>query len=219
MTKAIGAAAQQAEHGDRLTMERLVLFTDAVFAITVTLLALEIRLLEHASIATHAELLAALAATWQKIIAYAISFLVIAAIWRVHLRRYRYLAAVDSGVISGNVIQLLLVGLVPFATSMVNTSLDPLVVSIYAGIILASVLVGWVTWHTAARDPHLAGPELTNDVRRADDLRSAVTAGVFMLSIAVAWWHPVWALWSWILQMPGNALVMRWLRRRARSGP
>ncbi len=203
-------ADDRLEH-DRFAMERLVLFSDAVFAILITLLALDVRLPEQAG---QADLATLLVETGPRLLSYAISFLVVAALWRVHLRRFRYLVAIDSTLVTGNTLQLLLIGLVPFSTSVLNTHLSALAVTLYAGNIVAIVAVAWLTWRHVYDHPALVSPQLTPAVRREDDRRAAVTLVVFGLSIAIAWVSPVWATLSWTLLLPANRVLARVERRR-----
>ena len=214
------APASPANHHARdsaevLKMERLLLFTDAVFAIIMTLLALDVRLPEGADLDSAQGVMDALTGSAAKIFAYALSFVVIAMMWNTHLRRYRFLTAIDGKIIAGNVLQLLLTGLIPFATSMIarNThGMQPLVVSFYAGVIVVNILVGWATWRIAISDPRRVSPELTATARRDSDWRSASTAAIFAASIPVAFQAPVIAMFMWTLQIPANMLIRRLTR-------
>jgi len=64
------------DHPDQLGLERLIFFSDAVFAIAITLLALEIRLAETEGLLDNAELASHLSSMWHEYLAYIISFLV-----------------------------------------------------------------------------------------------------------------------------------------------
>jgi len=76
------------EHPD-LGLERLVFFSNAVFAIAITLLALDIRLPAGSEMFSDAQLLAALLGIWHKYLAYGISFFVIGTLWIGHHRKFR----------------------------------------------------------------------------------------------------------------------------------
>ena len=88
-------------HSERLVMERMVLFTDAVFAIVITLMAIDIRLpaAHPAGGWTELELGHALAELAPKLLAYFISFAVVSLIWTGHLRKYRHLRSIDGVVL------------------------------------------------------------------------------------------------------------------------
>jgi uncharacterized membrane protein len=108
-------------------------------------------------------------------------------------------------------LQLLLVGLIPFVTYLLGTSGSAMAVSIYAGILLVNSLVAWLTWLLAARHPDLVGPALTAAFRREQSLRSAAVCTVFALSIPVAWISPLAGMLIWILLVPANTLVGRFV--------
>jgi uncharacterized membrane protein len=208
-TAAEARAGSQPEY-DAFAMERAILFSDAIYAIIITLLALDVRLPENESGASLAQLLVD---TMPKLASYALSFLVVAMLWRVHLRRFRYFVALDSALLSGNVLQLMLTGLLPFSTSVLKSHLGALGVTIYAGNIVAISVVGWITYFVARRKPGLVSPQLTAQINRRDDLRTLIVVAVFGLSIAIAWWNANWAAFSWLLMLPGNRLLSVYERR------
>jgi uncharacterized membrane protein len=193
-------------------MERLLLFTDAVFAIVVTLLALDIHLADNAQIQTNQAVLDTVSQMASKFGAYALSFIVIALLWNTDLRRYRYLVAVNGKFVAGKMLQLMLVGLIPFATSLIARSNNSLSVTIYAANIVAYALIAWGTWTIAARNPSLISPDLSAQVRRAENLRALSTALIFGVSIGIAWLSPTVGMLSWALQFPANRIIARSLR-------
>jgi uncharacterized membrane protein len=69
---------------------RLVAFSDAVFAITVTLLVLEIRPPAH-----YSNLLRDLVALWPSYLAYAVTFLFIGQVWANHHVMFDHIRAAD----------------------------------------------------------------------------------------------------------------------------
>jgi uncharacterized membrane protein len=192
---------------ERLKLERLLLFTDAVFAIIMTLLALEIRLPEGVPLHTQEQVLQALGQLIPAVMAYVISFSVIGLLWHAHLKRYRYVQFASGGVLFGSLVQLLLVGLIPVTTALLSRSVQPAVVITYAAIILLNIIVSSLTWNSAVRDPALADPELTPAIRRRENQRSLIAGGVFAASMVIACFSPVWAMVSWALQIPLNRLI------------
>ncbi len=200
-----------AAHADRLTMERMVLFTDAVFAIVITLMAIEIRLpAGHPDGGwTDAALAQALAGLQPKLLAYAISFAVVALIWSGHLRKYRHLRAIDGTVLWLNLLQLFFIGLLPFFTSLLAEALSRLAIIIYAGNLVAAGLAGLLAWRRAAGSPLLAAPTLTPALRRREWRITLVMVLVFAASMLLAVWLPLYAMLSWVLVWP----ALLWARR------
>ena len=100
-----------------IAAERLTFFGDAVIAIALTLLALELPVPEGA---TNAAMLRSALAHREGYQAFMISFVVIAAHWRAHHRVFRYVTASNSRVAFLTVYWLLMLVITPFATGVLN---------------------------------------------------------------------------------------------------
>jgi uncharacterized membrane protein len=97
---------------------RLVAFSDAVFAITITLLILEIR-----PPADYDNLLHGLLALWPSYLAYAVTFLFIGQVWANHHVMFDHIRGADRVVLLLNTLLLMAVVFLPFATSVLAGSL------------------------------------------------------------------------------------------------
>jgi uncharacterized membrane protein len=97
---------------------RLVAFSDAVFAITVTLLVLEIR-----PPPDDTDLLHGLLALWPSYLAYAVTFLFIGQVWANHHVMFDHIRAADRVVLLLNTLLLMAVAFLPFATSVLAGAL------------------------------------------------------------------------------------------------
>ena len=97
---------------------RLVGFSDAVFAITTTLLVLEIR-----PPTDDRDLLHGLLALWPSYLAYAVTFLFIGQVWANHHVMFDHIRAADRGVLLLNTLLLMVVAFLPFATSVLAEAL------------------------------------------------------------------------------------------------
>jgi uncharacterized membrane protein len=97
---------------------RLVAFSDAVFAITVTLLVLEIR-----PPTDDRNLLHGLLALWPSYLAYAVTFLFIGQVWANHHVMFDHIRAADRVVLLLNTLLLMVVAFLPFATSVLAGAL------------------------------------------------------------------------------------------------
>jgi uncharacterized membrane protein len=97
---------------------RLVAFSDAVFAITITLLVLEIR-----PPTDDRNLLHGLVALWPSYLAYAVTFLFIGQVWANHHVMFDHIRAADRVVLLLNTLLLMVVAFLPFATSVLAGAL------------------------------------------------------------------------------------------------
>jgi uncharacterized membrane protein len=93
--------------------ERLVFFSDAVFAIAVTLLVLEIRPPQDTR-----HLLHGLAALWPSYLAYAITFLLIGQVWANHHVMFDHIRVADRTVLFLNTLLLMDIAFLPFAAAV-----------------------------------------------------------------------------------------------------
>ena len=97
---------------------RLVAFSDAVFAITITLLVLEIR-----PPTDYSNLLHDLLALWPSYLAYGVTFLFIGQVWANHHVLFDHIRAADRVVLLLNTLLLMAVVFLPFATSVLAGAL------------------------------------------------------------------------------------------------
>ena len=111
---------QASSEQDQLGLERLLFFSDAVFAIAITLLALEIRLPSLEGSLTNDQLFQDLLAIWPKYFSYALSFLVIGAFWMGHHRKFRFILRYDTNLILLNIFLLMGVAFIPFPTTVIG---------------------------------------------------------------------------------------------------
>src|SRR5579871_694686 len=92
---ATSSVAEQVERSATSELERLIFLSDGVFAIAMTLLAVELALPEVTSEST-VPLGERLLALGPRYLSYALSFLVIASYWRSHQRTFGYIVRLDS---------------------------------------------------------------------------------------------------------------------------
>ena len=116
-------------------LERLIFFSDGVFAIAITLLVIEFRLPEHWD-GSWAMLIDGLG---PKIICYAISFCALTAFWTAHRFIFRYVEKFSEPASLLNLLFLLTMSLVPFANAMlVEHSAQMVAIELYVGLVIAA---------------------------------------------------------------------------------
>jgi uncharacterized membrane protein len=113
------------ERGSEL--ERTVFFSDAVFAIAITLLALDIQVpqldiqVPHIPAGSEATLLpGALLELWPKFLSFLLSFWVVGPYWLAHHRTFHYISGYDRSLLLINLLFLMWVLLLPFSTSLLG---------------------------------------------------------------------------------------------------
>lgn len=212
-TRKTSNPSSHAAHGhevseqDQLGLERLIFFSDAVFAIAITLLVLDIRLPGGEEALNNAELLASLLAIWPRYLAYVISFLVIGSFWRSHHRKFRLIRHYDSRLLSLNLLALMVVAFMPFPSSVLSTQGNRTATIFYALTIIVADLLFLSLWWYASRNSNLTVPHLDPKVRRREFISPMVTALVFLLSIGIAFINADLAKYSWLLLFPATFYV------------
>src|SRR5947208_16067806 len=99
-------------HEEKITADRLATYSDAVFAVIVTIMVLELKAPDQAAFS-------ALWPLWPTAISYAVSYLFIAIIWINHHYLMRFVGPPTLGLIWINFVHLFMVSLLPFATAWI----------------------------------------------------------------------------------------------------
>jgi uncharacterized membrane protein len=189
----------------RAAAERLTFFSDAVVAIAITLLAIDLPVPEGTS---SEELLAALSANSYEYLAFVISFLVIANHWTIHHRTFGWVRRVDGPVIRLNLFWLLLVVVNPFLTRVLTEGdTNVLRFGMYAAAqaLMMLALAGMIAivarrhWFAADAPAYLTGHGY---------LRSLVGAAAFVVSVPAYLLIGQWAFAIWAMgPLLGGALL------------
>jgi uncharacterized membrane protein len=187
---------------DQLGLERLIFFSDAVFAIAITLLALDIRLPIGGEAPSNAQLLDQLLGVWHKYLAYLISFLAIGSFWMAHHRRFQFIKRYDRGLMMLNLLFLMVIAFVPFPTSVISESGNRTATIFYALTMTLAGLMLTAIWWYATRHNRLTDPHLDQQQRRRQLVALLFTVTLFALSIGLAFLSEDLARLSWLLAVP-----------------
>jgi uncharacterized membrane protein len=187
------------KHGnsDALGLERIVFFSDAVFAIAITLLALEIRLPLDVTDINDGRLSVLLWELWPQYLGYMISFLVIGMFWIGHHRKFRFIERYDSNLLILNVLMLMLVAFVPFPTSLLSESGGQLATIFYSSFMVVLGLLYVGLWLYASKDNRLTNIKPAE--RNYETWRALSSPAIFAISIPIAFYDVNLAKYSWAL--------------------
>jgi uncharacterized membrane protein len=205
-------ALEEAEQHRRFAfgLERLVFFSDAVMAIAITLLVIDVRLPVITEPATSEAILAAFRDVVPDLFAFTISFVVIAAFWLGHYRAFRWIARLDGRLIGINFVFLFLIALLPFPTSVVAShGAKTASVVFYAAIVMAGGLASSLLWIYPMLITDLGVASVTREIARRVAWRTLAVPVVFALSIPVAFVNPTLAELLWVLAIPAQAVISR----------
>lgn len=196
-----------ASEWNRLGLERLVFFSDAVFAIAITVLVLDIRLPAGADSASDRRLFDLLVGLWHKYLAYVISFWVIGLYWMSHHRKFLLIRRFDHGLLSINLLLLMVIAFIPFPTAVLSEN-GNLTATIFYGLVMAmaGLILSLLWWH-AARQNKLIAPNLDRRRRRREVVAPLVMAGIFLLSTGVAFLDTGLVRICWFLILPASLFL------------
>ncbi|MBS1795977.1 MAG: DUF1211 domain-containing protein [Acidobacteria bacterium] len=136
-----------------LQLERIVFFSDAVFAIAITLLIIEIKVPHLEGERRGVEFLQAVLDLLPKFIGYFLSFFVIGAYWSGHHRIYGYIERWDYTLVRRNIVFLSAIAFIPFATAFLSdyfTQFVPL--ALYSLTLTAAGLLELYQWRYAVNN-------------------------------------------------------------------
>ena len=178
-----GSAAERGRHS--LPLDRFNAFSDGVFAIAITLLAIEIAVPPDG-----VPLLPALREMWPEFIGYYISFAFIGGIWITHSGVTRFMKLGDSAAYALNLVLLVFVGLLPFTTSLMVTHLrgdDAGLATLLYGVdvLLASLVLSLLVLYLA-REPALLVDDLDETTLRRVARQRWASIGLNGVAIALA---------------------------------
>ena len=194
-----------------ISKHRLEALSDGIYAVALTLLALDLKLpaLSHAS---NAALGAELEHLVPKALIWLLAFWVAALFWLAQSRALRQYQALDKPAMLIELAQLALITLLPFASSLMaeqgGLGVAALVYSVH--LTLLSVL-SWQRIAHLLRRPELRSTEAFDLPAAQLQLRRArVVVLCALITVALAWWVPGWNM---------LAMIGIGLHRRASATP
>ena len=204
------------DHGS--SFDRVAYFTDAVFAIAMTLLIVSVETPELAGAADDpSALLEPLGDLGPQLFSFFLAFLLLGRYWMAHHAFFAVLRWVDRRFIALNLTYLAFVAFLPFPTELAGKyEENPISVVLFALTLAAISGMESVLFRHAHRTGMLARP-MTESAYRYGMIQSTTPVALFLLSIPIAFWNPTAALLSWLLAMPIGMLVDR--DQRARGEP
>ena len=199
-----GAAKQRTEN--EIEFGRIVAFSDGVFSIAITLLVLNIGIRKGL---TEGQIDDALWDQRDLFFAYAISFAVIGRFWLVHHRFFAEVRAFDGRLITLNLAYLGSIVLIPFSSELLGEYGGTTTAVVFYSVNLAAVVLIGLLLHVDARRRGLT--KIDDRTHRETQFRSSYIAGIFLLSVPVAYFAPNAAPYLWLVLFvdPSSRLARR----------
>ena len=174
------------------TTQRLEAFSDAVIAIAITLLVLEI----HVPDAGQGDLLDALLDLWPSYAAFILSFVVICIMWVSHHSMFERIASVDRRLLFLNLLLLMGIGFLPFPTALLARYMQQggenaqFAAATYSATMMLIGVFFLAMWHHLYKNPNLLVEGIGAERAHTAMIRSFVGPIVYALSIGLAFISP-----------------------------
>jgi len=175
-------------------LERLILFSDAVFAIAITLLVIEIKIPEiHETPVTDNAVLHKLAELIPKFIGFLVSFILIGQYWIVHHRMFSFVINFTDRLIWLNILFLFAIALMPFSTGFYSEYVLRGVVTpviFYTGNIALLGLANFLMWRYLSNQKNKLTENLTPALAKYFSLRALTVPIIFVIFSFVYLYNP-----------------------------
>jgi uncharacterized membrane protein len=188
----------------RRDVESVAFFSDAVFAIAMTLLIIGVRVPSGTTANTLGDALRGLGPSFAS---YGISFIVIGLHWLGYHRQVHVMDHLDGGALFITLLFLMSVAFLPFPTLLLNNDFGPVAVIFYAASMAVTGLLLAALWLYAGRRGLLRDVDARLD--RYNTVRAIYAPLIFLLSIPVAVAAPTAATYMWILVFVGRPILRR----------
>jgi uncharacterized membrane protein len=193
--------------GAGLEFDRVSFFSDAVFAIAMTLLVVELHVPEGAD--SPEALRAAIRDEGWAILGFFIGFWILGRYWIAHHRFFAGLRSIDGGMISTNLVYLAFVAFTPFPIGLISRYEEhPTVFAIFALTMATVSSLEIVLMRMAIRRGHMQR-SLSAAAERYAYLGAGTPVVVMLASIPLAYLSTTLALLSWLILSPIGHLLHR----------
>jgi uncharacterized membrane protein len=195
--------------GGPVEADRVLAFSDAIFAIAITLLTLNLQV----PAGLHgADFTRALHQTLPALGAYGLSFVILGQLWLAHHRIFGVIARVDYTVLVRNLLFLGLIAIMPFPVRLLSDyTRQPVAVAIYALAFITAMQLQRLIWLDVTRPEHreLLKEPVPEEVRSGFGRVLLGMLVVFGAAVPVGMFAPRYATLVWAVIIPLRLLVGR----------
>jgi uncharacterized membrane protein len=194
---------------NEIKVDHMISFSDAIFAFSITFMALSIQLPDFSINIAESDLIRSLSQTLlPSIIHYVISFMVIGSYWISYHRVFQYIRHVNITLLWLNLLFLLFITLVSYFTGLLTTySTHRIVVITFASIMSATGFILCIVWWYATHNKHLVDKDIHPHLVKYFFLRSFGSPVIFLISIGISFVNIQLAEFFWALILPVGIII------------
>lgn len=183
-------------------IERLILFSDAVFAIAITLLVIEIKVAEvEKELISDAAIGKAMAHLIPRFVGFLISFLIIGLYWTVHHRVFVFVDNYTNKLLWLNLFFLFSIALMPFSSGLYGEYANHVELLFPYGFYVFNICLtgffNFLLWRYISNPKSGISNQLISNARRGyGNFRTLVVPFAFLLSFLLCFWNPIVARYA-----------------------
>ncbi len=175
--------------------ERLEFFSDAVFAIVMTLLVLDIKVPHLEEAAGQTTLFSALLNQWHSYLSYAISFIFIGLFWAAHHNMFRYIKRSSHILLVLNTLFLMFIALIPFSTALlaeyIGRSEARTAALVYIGTYILADCFFNLMWWSARSKFRLIDKNINPQLLKVLSREHTIALVSYLAAFVIAFFSPV----------------------------
>ncbi|MCB9033483.1 MAG: DUF1211 domain-containing protein [Chitinophagales bacterium] len=188
-------------------VERIIFFSDAVFAIAITLLIIEIKVpLLHGSDITEKNFFNQLLLLSPQFLGFILSFFLIGLYWSIHHKMFGYVINYNSKLIWLNLLFLFSIALMPFSTAVYSEYSAPeniqlvLPYAVYVANICLTGFICFLIWTYIGNPKNKIAEHIPDgDFLKTAKIRSLLLPSIFIISLLISIISPIIARFSLFL--------------------
>lgn len=184
-----------------IPFERVLFFSDAVVAIAITLLALDLKLnLPENQHLTFIDLLV----PWKTYLAFILSFINIAIFWKTHHQMYTYIYKMNERGMNYNLVWLFFIVTLPFSTNVLSAHFgDSAAIFLYSLNLLALSICQNLIWYNAdIKKDYINNKLLSNIERKRFGLLFKLDIGNTLTCLILSFFMPQIAFFFLFFKIP-----------------
>ncbi len=201
------------EHKKEFQLERIILFSDAVFAIAITLLVIELKIPEISHPVTEQKIVQGVADILPKFIGFLVSFFLIGLYWTIHHRMFGFVVHYTQRLLWLNLLFLLGIVLMPFSTSFYSEYIFEYLktpVVMYAFNICFIGIMNYVLWKYISKSQNNLSDNLSKELVGYYSFRALAVPVIFAVMVIAYLYFPRYAIF-----IPPFIPVVMWIIGRA----
>ena len=174
--------------------QRIEALTDAVYAIAMTILVLNIETPPR-PIESSAVLWQQLLRRWPKFLHYALGFVILASFWAAHHVQFHRIKRADRTLLWTNLACLMFVGLLPFSTCLMAEYGDFQVAAIvFHGNMFLTGLLFYINWIYAAGRGRLVEESVDGATVASTSRENLIVPALALLGLGISFLTPRWSM-------------------------